>query len=95
MTVALSLREFSVGDQVVALCPLVSSPFQAKYSGPYTVVERVSDQNYLIATPGRRKPVKLYHVHLLKPLCFFFQYWVTEFCQSCVVNWVHVYFRCG
>lgn len=48
------LREFSVGDQVLALCPLVSSPFQAKYSGPYTVVERVSDQNYLIATPGCR-----------------------------------------
>lgn len=31
------VRKFSVGDQVLALCPLVSSPFQAKYSGPYTV----------------------------------------------------------
>lgn len=61
------VREFSTGDRVLALCPLVSSPFQAKFSGPYTVVKRVSDQNYLISTPGRRKPEKLFHVNLLKP----------------------------
>ncbi|XP_030260635.1 uncharacterized protein LOC115573802 [Sparus aurata] len=35
--------------------------------GPYTVVKRVSDLNYLISTPGRRKSVKLFHVNLLKP----------------------------
>ena len=61
------LRELSVGDRVLALCPLVSSPFQAKFMGPYTVVKRVSDQNYLLSTPGRRKSVKLFHVNLLKP----------------------------
>ncbi|XP_030283654.1 uncharacterized protein LOC115587797 [Sparus aurata] len=61
------LREFSEGDRVLALCPLVSSPFQAKFMGPYTVVKRVSDLNYLISTPGRRKSVKLFHVNLLKP----------------------------
>ena len=32
------LREFSPGDRVLALCPMVSSPFQAKFSGPYNVV---------------------------------------------------------
>lgn len=61
------LQEFSAGDQVLALTPLVSSPFQAKYSGPFTVKERVSDLNYLLATPGRRKAVRLCHVNLLKP----------------------------
>ena len=35
--------------------------------GPYTVVKRVSDQNYFISTPGRRKSVKLFHVNQLKP----------------------------
>lgn len=30
-------RVFSVGDQVLALLPIVTSPFQAKYSGPYEV----------------------------------------------------------
>ncbi len=60
------LREFSPGDHVLALLPLVSSPFQAKYSGPFTVLRKVSDLNYLIETPGHRKSSKLCHVNLLK-----------------------------
>lgn len=60
-------QEFSPGDQVLALMPVVSSPFQAKYAGPYTVVERRSDLNYIIATPGRKKSTQLCHVNLLKP----------------------------
>lgn len=58
---------FSPGDQVLALKPLVCSPFQARFSGPYMVKERVSDLNYLLVTPGRRKSTQLYHVNLLKP----------------------------
>uniref|UniRef100_A0A8D0AC21 CCHC-type domain-containing protein n=1 Tax=Sander lucioperca TaxID=283035 RepID=A0A8D0AC21_SANLU len=60
------LRKFSSGDRVLALLPLVSSPFQAKYCGPFTVLRKVSDLNYLIETPGRRKSSKLCHVNLLK-----------------------------
>ncbi len=60
------LREFSPGDHVLALLPLVSSPFQAKYSGPFIVLRKVSDLNYLIETPGHRKSSKLCHVNLLK-----------------------------
>ncbi len=60
------LREFSPGDHVLALLPLVSSPFQAKYSGSFTVLRKVSDLNYLIETPGHRKSSKLCHVNLLK-----------------------------
>lgn len=37
--------EFSPGDQVIALMPIVGSPFQAKYTGPYTIIEKVSDLN--------------------------------------------------
>ena len=58
-------RTFSPGDQVLALLPLVGSPFQAKFTGPHTVVKKVSDQNYLIATPLRRKPNQLCHINLL------------------------------
>lgn len=50
---------------VLALLPLIESPFQAKYSGP--VVQQDSDLNYLIETPGCRKSVRLFHVNLLKP----------------------------
>lgn len=61
------MREFSAGDRVLSLCPLVTSPFQAKFCGPFTVVKRISDKNYLISTRGRRKPIQLFHVNLLKP----------------------------
>ncbi|KAK7878623.1 hypothetical protein WMY93_030459 [Mugilogobius chulae] len=60
-------REFLPGDQVLALLPLVTSPFQAKFSGPYSVKEKLSDLNYLICTPERRSKTQLCHVNLLKP----------------------------
>ena len=60
-------REFSPGDQVLALTPIVGSPFQAKYTSPYTVIEKLSDLNYFIATPGRRKSKQLCHINLLRP----------------------------
>uniref|UniRef100_A0A3B3R2R2 Gypsy retrotransposon integrase-like protein 1 n=1 Tax=Paramormyrops kingsleyae TaxID=1676925 RepID=A0A3B3R2R2_9TELE len=60
-------RQFAPGDQVLALLPLVSSPFQAKFSGPFTVLRKVSEVNYFIKTPLRRKPTQLCHVNLLKP----------------------------
>ena len=61
------VRQFSPGDPILALLPLVDSPFQVKYSGPFSVVRQVSDLNYLIETPGRRKSTRPCHVNLLKP----------------------------
>ncbi len=60
-------RVFSPGDQVLALLPLVHSPFQAKFSGPFTVLRQVTEQNYILFTPNRRKPTQLCHINLLKP----------------------------
>lgn len=60
-------RVFSPGDQVVALLPIPGSPFGAKYSGPYNVVRRVSETNYVVATPDRRRATQLCHINLLKP----------------------------
>ncbi len=31
------------------------------------VKRRLSDENYMVATPHRRKSTQLYHVNLLKP----------------------------
>ena len=62
-------HEFNPGSQVLALMPVDGSPFQAKYAGPYTIVQRNSDLNYIIAMPGRRKTKCLCHVNLLKPYC--------------------------
>ncbi len=51
------LRSFQSGDQVLALLPIIGSPFQAKFAGPYTVARKISDLNYLITTPriGERR----------------------------------------
>ena len=59
-------RSFSPGDQVLALLPMVNSPFQARFSGPFTVLHQVSDQNVLLSTPKRRKATQLCHINLLK-----------------------------
>lgn len=61
------VREFSPGDQVLALLPLPASPFRAKFSGPYIVTRRISELNYFISTPDRKKSEQLCHVNLLKP----------------------------
>ena len=55
-------RVFSPGDQVLALLPLVHSPFQARFCGPYTVLHQVTDQNYILSTPNHRKATQLCHV---------------------------------
>jgi len=49
------------------LLPLIHSPFQARFGGPYTVLQKVTDQNYILSTPNRRKATQLCHINLLKP----------------------------
>ena len=59
-------RYFEPGDRVLVLFPVVGNPLQAKYSGPYKVVKKISDTNYLVKTPGRRKETQLCHINMLK-----------------------------
>ena len=48
------------------MLPVVGNPLQAKYSGPYKVVKKISDTNYLVRTPGRRKETQVCHINMLK-----------------------------
>ena len=48
-------RKFMPGDRVLALLPIPGKPLQARYYGPYTVDKQISDVNYIVNTPGRRK----------------------------------------
>ena len=57
----------ATGEQSLALWPIVASPFQAQFLGPYTVVKQLSEQNYLLATPEHQKHHQLCHINLLKP----------------------------
>ena len=59
-------RCFEPGDRVLVLFPVVCNPLQAKYSGPYKVVKKISDTNYLVRTPGRRKETQVCHINMLK-----------------------------
>lgn len=59
-------RVFTPGDQVLILLPSSGSSFCAKFSGPYTVLRKLSDENYQVATPGWRKSKQCFHVNLLK-----------------------------
>lgn len=56
-------RHFEVGD----LLPIPGSVLQARFTGPYLVVHKVSDRDYVIATPDRRQQKRLCHIYMLKP----------------------------
>ena len=59
-------RCFEPGDRVLVLFPVVGNPLQAKYSRPYKVVKKISDTNYLVKTPDRRKETQVCHINMLK-----------------------------
>ena len=52
--------------RVLVLFPVVGNPLQAKYSGPYRVIKKISDTNYLVKTPGRHKETQVCHINMLK-----------------------------
>ena len=59
-------RCFEVGDRVLIFFPIPGTSLNSKYTGPYTVVRKISPTNYVIQTPGRRKDTQLVDVNLMK-----------------------------
>ena len=70
-------REFAPGDKVLVLVPTSECKFLAKWHGPYEILTKVGPVNYKVRQPGRRPPVKIYHVNLLKR-------WVAREALCCV-----------
>ena len=60
-------RSFEPGDKVLALLPVPGRPLQARYFGPYVIEKKMSDLNYILQTPDRRKQKQLCHINMLKP----------------------------
>lgn len=60
------LRTFDVDDQVLAFIPIHFHPFKAKLLGPYRVLKKISDRNYLLETPDRKKKKQVFHINSLK-----------------------------
>ena len=48
-------RQFKPGDKGLVLLPVPQNPLQTKFFGPYTIEKKLSNLNYIIHTPGRRK----------------------------------------
>ena len=46
--------------------PIPGKPLQARYYDPYTVNKKISDVNYIVNTPGRRKQKPFCHINMLK-----------------------------
>jgi hypothetical protein len=59
-------RNFPLGSKVLALLPMPSSPLKARFSGPYTVVKKINELDYVIETPNRRKKQQVCHINMLK-----------------------------
>ena len=59
-------RIFKAGDKVLILSPVQGQPLQARYSGPFTIEEKIHDVDYVVNTPGRCKEKRLCHVNMLK-----------------------------
>jgi hypothetical protein len=60
-------REFSVGEKVLVLLPITGHPLKARYHGPYEVLKRTGEVNYVVKTPDRRRSTQLCHINMLKP----------------------------
>lgn len=59
-------RVFNPGDQVLLLLPIQGQPLQARFSGPYTVKEKINDVNYILSTPDHRRKTRMCHVNMMK-----------------------------
>ena len=46
-------RDFNPGDKVLVLLPINGNSLQARYSGPYTIEQRVNDVDYVVNTSDR------------------------------------------
>ena len=60
-------REFKAGDRVLLLLPMPTSSLQAKFCGPYVIQRKLSDTDYVIETPDRRRKTRVCHINMLKP----------------------------
>lgn len=59
-------RSFQSGDKVLVFLPNPGSVLTARFTGPYNVVRKLSDTDYVVCTPERRRKTRVCHVNMLK-----------------------------
>ncbi|XP_059805417.1 uncharacterized protein LOC132380544 [Hypanus sabinus] len=61
------MRMFKPGDKVLVLFPVQTNPLQTRFHGPYEIVSKINDVDYVVKTPDRRRSTQLCHINMLKP----------------------------
>ncbi|KAL1282575.1 hypothetical protein QQF64_001378 [Cirrhinus molitorella] len=62
-------RLIKPGDEVLVLLPVPGSALSARFAGPYVVSKKLSDTDYVIHTPDRKRKFRTCHVNMLKLYC--------------------------
>ncbi|KAJ8032010.1 hypothetical protein HOLleu_25409 [Holothuria leucospilota] len=76
-------REFRPGDKVLVFLPVSGQPLQARFQGPYVIERKVSDTDYVILTPDKRKSKRVCHINMMK------RYYEREDCDISKDESVH------
>ena len=59
-------RSLQPGDRVLVLLPVPGSSLSARFVGPYKVERKLSETDYVIKTPDRKRQSRVCHVNMLK-----------------------------
>ena len=64
-------RSFQLGDQVLIVLPTTANKLAAEWQGPYRIVKRAGEVNYMVHMHDCRKKNRLFHVNMLRkwPVC--------------------------
>lgn len=60
------VRSFQPGDEVLVLLPVPGSSLSARFFGPYVVKKRMSETDYMLCTPDRKRKTRVCHLNMLK-----------------------------
>ncbi|GFU02692.1 retrovirus-related Pol polyprotein from transposon opus [Trichonephila clavipes] len=60
-------REFKDGDLVLLLATSRANKLAVQWIGPGTILNKISETNYLVEIPGRQETSQIYHINMLKP----------------------------
>jgi hypothetical protein len=70
-------RSFEPGDRVLVLLPTSTNKLRAQWQGPYDIVRKQGEANYIVDMADKRKRHRTFHVNMLrewydsKPLALF------------------------
>ncbi|KAG8189870.1 hypothetical protein JTE90_023377 [Oedothorax gibbosus] len=59
-------REFRIGDLVLIFATFKSNKLSPHWTGPGTILRKLSETNYVVQLPGEKATTKVYHVNMLK-----------------------------